>query len=735
MYFRYGEPDWESAEGDGAGSNGNGASAGAHGMAHRLTGAPPHRASRRSGGSPFPTVDLRGVRVHAVTEADCVCHIISELDAGRGGMVVTPNLDHLHRCLHDLAFAATVSEAELVVADGMPLVWAARLQGTPLPERVAGSNLISSLSDAAAAQGRTVFFLGGAPTTADGAAKVLCDRFPSLKVVGTACPPVGFENDPAAMADLIQTVSGARPDVVFVALGSPKQERLIVRLRPLLPQTWWLGVGISFSFLCGDVRRAPVWMQKTGLEWVHRLLQEPRRLFHRYVVVGIPFAGSLLGKALLVGLPSRLRPGRGATIQTRSDNGHAGGNGQANGAGDGKPHQSAVDFPRRGVPSLLPEVLPASALPPLRTFDAASPVSAASAPRANGTPLHRLRALVLLGGSVRPTDLGSATCRSVLDLPLDENGSILTGWLDQAAELARSVGIEKLPVRVMVNHTSIEPASADARHYGAFRVERDRSEYRGTGGVLRDVANDYADDDLIVVANAAQVLLDPLPSIVAALDRAGGDVTVVAHQDGTPSGIMLVACKTLRQIASSGYVDMKEQALPQIAAQFDVRVVTRQRPTGMPIRTLEDYIHALRFHHRRKNGKQSAPAGSANGNGNGHANGNGNGHGNGVVDPLAEDWSPLFSLIEPGATVDPSARIHDSVVLEGGVVEAGAVLVRSVVCPGGVLRKDKTAMEVFVTSDDARHKPGRNGKRRDRKKALPASRAGAVAAPVGATAR
>ena len=126
----------------------------------------------------------------------------------------------------------------------------------------------------------------------------------------------------------------------------------------------------------------------------------------------------------------------------------------------------------------------------------------------------------------------------MLDLPLDEKGSVLTGWLDQAADLAKAVGIPKLPVRVMVNHKSPEPSSADPRHYGSFRVERDLSEYRGTGGVLHDLANDYADDDLILVANAAQILLDPLPAIVAALEKTGGDVTVVSHEDGTPSGIM-----------------------------------------------------------------------------------------------------------------------------------------------------------------------------------------------------
>jgi hypothetical protein len=299
-------------------------------------------------------------------------------------------------------------------------------------------------------------------------------------------------------------------------------------------------------------------------------------------------------------------------------------------------------------------------------------------PRQPATPsLSRLRALVLLGGAVRPSPLAQTTARSVLDLPIDETGTVLSHWIANAAELAKSIGLEKLPVRVMVNATTPEPASAD-KHYGAFRVERDGSDFRGTGGVLRDLATDYGDDDLILVANAAQILLDPLPTIVAAMTRKAGDVSVISHEDGTPSGLMLVTCKTLRSIADTGYVDMKEQALPQIALNYDVRVVRRRRPTGLPIRTLEDFVQALRLHHRRRQGKPF------------------------IADPLAEDWSPAFALVEPGAQVDPSARVHDSIVLTGGVVEAGAVLVRSVVCAGEVVRRDKTIVDQFVCNDDAR---------------------------------
>lgn len=246
----------------------------------------------------LPEVHLAGVRLHALTEKQAIAHILNALDRNRGGWVVTPNLDHLRRASADAAFAGLVAEADLVVADGMPLIWASRLQGTPLPERVAGSTLVDTLAAAAAEHGRSLFLLGGAPGAAEGAAHVLQQRYPRLRIVGTFCPSFGFENDPEELSRLEGAIIGAGPDIVYVALGSPKQERLIHRLRPLLPEAWWLGVGISLSFLAGDVRRAPVWVQRLGLEWVHRLAQEPGRLAQRYLVQGLPFAVRLFGGAL-----------------------------------------------------------------------------------------------------------------------------------------------------------------------------------------------------------------------------------------------------------------------------------------------------------------------------------------------------------------------------------------------------------------------------------------------------
>lgn len=241
-----------------------------------------------------PTVDLLGIRVHAVTEAQCVQHVVRAVEAGRGGWIVTPNLDHLRRLVADPSYRDLCSSADLVVADGMPLLWASRLQGTPLPERVAGSNLISSLSSALASRRGRVFLLGGEGSTAEEAARVLARRHPDLVICGLDCPWIGSSIDDATRQRLVRRLRWARPDLVFVALGSPKQEKLIRVLREEHPEAWMIGIGISFSFVAGRVKRAPPWMQRLGLEWIHRLSQEPRRLARRYLVEGLPFAVRML---------------------------------------------------------------------------------------------------------------------------------------------------------------------------------------------------------------------------------------------------------------------------------------------------------------------------------------------------------------------------------------------------------------------------------------------------------
>ena len=228
--------------------------------------------------------------IDPVTEQQAIRHILDRLAAGRGGWVITPNLDHLRLHHHRPDLRAMYEQADLVLADGMPLLWASRVQKTPLPQRVAGSELIYTLTAAAAAHGRSVFLLGGNPGAADAAAATLARVHPSLGIAGTHCPPMGFEKNPDQMRQITDALAESRPDIVYVGLGFPKQERLIERLRPLFPAAWFLGIGVSFSFVGGQIRQAPVWVRRTGLEWVHRMIQEPTRLFRRYVVEDIPFA-------------------------------------------------------------------------------------------------------------------------------------------------------------------------------------------------------------------------------------------------------------------------------------------------------------------------------------------------------------------------------------------------------------------------------------------------------------
>jgi len=235
----------------------------------------------------------------AVTEDEVVARVLAALTRGDGGWISTPNVDILRRSAEDAEVRRLISAADIVVADGAPVVWAAKLCGQPLPERVAGSALLWSLSVAAAGCGRGVYLLGGAPGVADRAAARLRQHAPGLRVTGTFAPPWGFEFDPAQVDAIRDRLVSADPDIVFVGLGCPKQERLIAALTPDLPHAWWIGCGAALAFAAGELRRAPVWVQASGLEWVHRMAAEPRRLVRRYLVDDAPYALRLLARSAL----------------------------------------------------------------------------------------------------------------------------------------------------------------------------------------------------------------------------------------------------------------------------------------------------------------------------------------------------------------------------------------------------------------------------------------------------
>ncbi len=262
---------------------------------------------------PRRRIRLMGVPIDVVSEAHAVHNIVAAAESGQGHWTITANLDHLRRYHRQPAQKSLIDEADLVVADGMPLIWASHLAGEPLPERVAGSSMVWSICEIASARGQTVFLLGGNPGVAERAAQVFQDRYPGLQIAGTNCPTLGFEHDELQLGRIQRQITDAQPNVVFVALGFPKQDLLIRRLRRALPHASFLGVGISLSYATGDVSRAPDWVCQLGLEWAYRLAQEPtRQLVRRYVIDGFPF-GVLLIASAVRRRARRGRPGASAS--------------------------------------------------------------------------------------------------------------------------------------------------------------------------------------------------------------------------------------------------------------------------------------------------------------------------------------------------------------------------------------------------------------------------------------
>ena len=241
-----------------------------------------------------PKVDLAGLELARVTRQQVVDHLFGALAEGLGGWVITPNVDYLRRYVADSEVRRLFAGASLIVADGVPLLWAARLQGTPLPDRVAGADLVWLLAERAAGEGRSLYLLGGNEGVGEEAARRLVERWPSLRIAGTASPRVSSDPTEAELAAVLRSLKQAEPDLIYVAFGAPKEERLIAALRTELPRAWWIGVGAGLSFITGDVRRAPRWVQRAGAEWLHRLLQEPRRLVRRYLGYDLSFTLRLL---------------------------------------------------------------------------------------------------------------------------------------------------------------------------------------------------------------------------------------------------------------------------------------------------------------------------------------------------------------------------------------------------------------------------------------------------------
>lgn len=234
-------------------------------------------------------IRLLWMPIDDVSFQEAVDRIVRLCRENGSAYVVTPNVDHFMRARRDEALRSIYENASLSLADGVPVVWASKFLGTPLKEKVSGSDLFVALCERAADEGLRVFLVGGDPGVAEQVKDLLRKRHPAIRIVGTASPIVdrvggGPEND-----ETIAMIRDARPQLLFVAFGCPKQERWIARHYRRLEGPVCIGVGASFDFAAGVQLRAPVWMQRAGLEWLWRLAHEPGRLWKRYLIDDLPF--------------------------------------------------------------------------------------------------------------------------------------------------------------------------------------------------------------------------------------------------------------------------------------------------------------------------------------------------------------------------------------------------------------------------------------------------------------
>jgi N-acetylglucosaminyldiphosphoundecaprenol N-acetyl-beta-D-mannosaminyltransferase len=237
-----------------------------------------------------PVVRMCSTEIAPLTLSESVDAVMDLTATATPQLVVTPNVDHLVMLEHDREFARAYGRAALRLADGAPVVALSRLLGTRVPERVTGIDLSLATLVAAERQQRSVFLFGGAPNVLDAAVCRLRAGLPDLHLVGALAPRVELDSVTADEERALTTLRGARPDLVLLFLGTPKQEKWFWRRVERLPPTVALAVGGAVDFIAGARHRAPAWVQHLGGEWLWRMAQEPRRLGHRYLVQDRRFA-------------------------------------------------------------------------------------------------------------------------------------------------------------------------------------------------------------------------------------------------------------------------------------------------------------------------------------------------------------------------------------------------------------------------------------------------------------
>jgi N-acetylglucosaminyldiphosphoundecaprenol N-acetyl-beta-D-mannosaminyltransferase len=261
------------------------------------TAANQRRASVRAGGR--ERVRLCDVLLDRVDSGAAARRLESYLSTERLKQVVAVNLDCLRIAQTDPAFRETINEADMAVADGMPLVWASRLAGFGLPERVTGNELMAMCCRLSAATGAGIFLLGGRPGIAEKAARTIERRYPGARVAGVYSPPFR-PLSPRDDEDIVERINRSGARILLAGLGAPRQDNWIRAHRHELDIRVAFGVGCGIDLLAGLVPRAPRWMQRAGLEWLHRFRHEPARLWRRYFVDDTPMFARLVAESLRV---------------------------------------------------------------------------------------------------------------------------------------------------------------------------------------------------------------------------------------------------------------------------------------------------------------------------------------------------------------------------------------------------------------------------------------------------
>lgn len=212
---------------------------------------------------------------------DAIDKLIKE---NKSAYVVTPNVDHIVQLETNKELQAVYKNASLILTDGKPLLWIAKWYGTPIKEKISGSDLFPLLCKMAAKRGYKMFFLGAAEGVAAKAAENLCRKYDGLQIAGTYSPPIGFENNHSEMVKIKKKIIEAKPEILVVGLGCPKQEKFMYHYCKELGVPISFGLGASFDFEAGNIKRAPRWMADHGLEWLFRITQDPKRMAKRYLV-------------------------------------------------------------------------------------------------------------------------------------------------------------------------------------------------------------------------------------------------------------------------------------------------------------------------------------------------------------------------------------------------------------------------------------------------------------------